>query len=124
MLGAGKVQLSKRVTHFSCEMKVNSNPVFLGAFSASQRLWTLELLQKSKRGREHEVDFLIKSPWVQAKIKHFTFPSLSPWGWPRVCEVRIHSLFLCAELQLDWIGKSGYRSASEGEKILTMASWI
>lgn len=32
--------------------------------------------------------------------------------------------FCVAELQLDWIGKSGYRSASEREKILTMASWI
>lgn len=33
VVGAGKAQLSKRVTHFSCEMKVNSSPVFLGPFS-------------------------------------------------------------------------------------------
>lgn len=30
---AGKAQLPKRVTHFNCEMKVNSSPVFLGALS-------------------------------------------------------------------------------------------
>lgn len=61
----------------------------------------------------------MKSPWVdvvQAKIKHFTFPRLLHEVGHGCVKSGSTPCFCVAELQLDWISKSDYRNASEGEK--------
>lgn len=112
-----KAGLPKRITHFSCETKGNYSPACLRPSLDAwwQTLeWAPELLQAANR-----VGGTLR--WIFwdwcCRSKHHTLPfSAFLRGVGRGCvKSRSTPCFCVAELQLDWIDKSGYASTSGGE---------